>query len=64
MHCPSLPPPAAPNGRPSGGHVPGRRKNDALVQELSVPEEGSEPLHFISKYPQNYFSQFTKCLWK
>ena len=29
-----------------------------------MPEEGSELLHFHSKYPQNYFSQFTKCLWK
>lgn len=40
------------------------RKNEALIEKLSVPAEGSEPLKFDSEYPQGYLSQFTKCLWK
>ena len=30
------------------------RRTDALVEELSVPPDGSEPLFFPTRYPRNY----------
>ena len=36
----------------------------ALIQQLSVPEAGTEPLQFSSKYSQDTLSQFKICYWK
>ncbi|XP_058109104.1 ABC transporter G family member 31-like [Magnolia sinica] len=40
------------------------REVEALIQQLSVPAAGSEPLKFDSKYSQNSLTQFKACLWK
>lgn len=58
-----------PAERPAGQLIGPRvcclpRKNEALIERLAVPAEGSEPLHFDSEYSQGYLSQFTMCLWK
>ncbi len=58
-----------PAERPAGQLIGPRvcclpRKNEALIERLTVPAEGSEPLHFDSEYSQGYLSQFTMCLWK
>ncbi|XP_069147441.1 ABC transporter G family member 31-like [Solanum lycopersicum] len=37
---------------------------EALIKQLSVPPENSEPLKFTSIYSQGAFSQFRICLWK
>ncbi|XP_017975825.1 PREDICTED: pleiotropic drug resistance protein 3 isoform X4 [Theobroma cacao] len=40
------------------------RRNEELVKELSLPVEGSEELHFATRFPQNGWQQFKACLWK
>ena len=35
-----------------------RRSTEALVEELSVPPPGSEPLHFAHSYSLGLFAQF------
>ncbi|XP_052625055.1 ABC transporter G family member 31-like [Lactuca sativa] len=40
------------------------RDIEALIQQTSTPQTGSEPLHFSSTYSQTDFSQFRTCLWK
>lgn len=40
------------------------RRNEKLIEELSVPPEGSAPLHFATKYPQPYIAQFRMIFWK
>ncbi|XP_055832839.1 ABC transporter G family member 31-like isoform X1 [Solanum dulcamara] len=37
---------------------------EALIKQLSVPPENSEPLKFTTTYSQGAFSQFRICLWK
>lgn len=37
---------------------------EALIKQLSVPLENSEPLKFTTTYSQGAFSQFRICLWK
>uniref|UniRef100_A0A3Q7I2R4 ABC-2 type transporter transmembrane domain-containing protein n=1 Tax=Solanum lycopersicum TaxID=4081 RepID=A0A3Q7I2R4_SOLLC len=37
---------------------------EALIKQLSVLPENSEPLKFTSIYSQGAFSQFRICLWK
>ncbi|KAK9820341.1 hypothetical protein WJX72_009201 [[Myrmecia] bisecta] len=39
-------------------------KNERLIERLSVPPEGMEPLTFTSKYPQNFLVQFAMIFWK
>jgi len=41
-----------------------RRRNEELIEKLSVPPEGQEPLHFTTKFPQNYATQFKMIFWK
>ena len=38
--------------------------NEELIQELSIPKEGVQPLSFQHKYPQSYFMQFRMIFWK
>ena len=40
------------------------RRNEELIEKLSVPPEGQEPLHFTTKFPQNYGTQFKMIFWK
>lgn len=40
------------------------RENEALIQELSIPKEGNQPLSFNNKYPQGYLTQFRMIFWK
>ena len=42
----------------------GCRENERLVQELSIPAPGSQPLHFETRYPQSALSQFKLIFWK
>jgi hypothetical protein len=39
------------------------RRTNALVEELSVPPPGSQPLHFSSRYPRNFVRSFA-CLFR
>ena len=40
------------------------RENERLIQELSIPAPGSQPLHFETRYPQPPLSQFRLIFWK
>lgn len=40
------------------------RRNEELIEKLSVPPKDAQPLHFDTEYPQGYFAQFNQCLWK
>ena len=40
------------------------RQNEALIEKLSVPLEGQEPLHFNTKFPQHCGTQFRMIFWK
>ncbi|KAK9916362.1 hypothetical protein WJX75_001804 [Coccomyxa subellipsoidea] len=40
------------------------KQNEALIEELSIPPPGHEPLHFETKYAQNALSQFRLIFWK
>uniref|UniRef100_A0A0A0LTZ5 ABC transporter domain-containing protein n=1 Tax=Cucumis sativus TaxID=3659 RepID=A0A0A0LTZ5_CUCSA len=40
------------------------RRNEALIKELGEPHPDSQDLHFPSKYPHSYLTQFKACLWK
>ncbi|KAJ1438245.1 P-loop containing nucleoside triphosphate hydrolase [Sesbania bispinosa] len=40
------------------------RRNKELIQELSVPSQGSKDLHFDSQYSQTFVAQCIACLWK
>lgn len=35
-----------------------------LVEELSVPPDGTHPLSFATHYSRNFMGQFKICLWK
>ncbi|TYI19249.1 hypothetical protein ES332_A07G152300v1 [Gossypium tomentosum] len=39
-------------------------RNKKLVNELRVPTQGSEELHFTTHFSQNRWEQFKTCLWK
>ncbi|KAK9065935.1 hypothetical protein SSX86_015337 [Deinandra increscens subsp. villosa] len=40
------------------------REIEALIQQTSTPEPGSEPLQFSTTYSQTSLYQFKTCLWK
>lgn len=40
------------------------RRTVTLVEELSVPPPGSEPLHFANRYSRTLPQQFAICLWR
>ncbi|GAB2225413.1 hypothetical protein Droror1_Dr00006205 [Drosera rotundifolia] len=40
------------------------RRTKALIEELSIPEEGSKQLAFPTQFSQPFFTQFLACLWK
>ncbi|KAK7384765.1 hypothetical protein VNO78_30466 [Psophocarpus tetragonolobus] len=40
------------------------RRNKQLIQDLSVPSQGSTDLYFHSQYSQSFMAQFIACLWK
>ncbi|KAJ8767846.1 hypothetical protein K2173_020786 [Erythroxylum novogranatense] len=40
------------------------RRNEQLIKELSIPQPGSEDLHFPSQYSQSFINQCKACLWK
>ncbi|KAJ9565282.1 hypothetical protein OSB04_001248 [Centaurea solstitialis] len=40
------------------------RDIEALIQQMSTPQPGSEPLYFSSTYSQSGLSQFRTCFWK
>ncbi|KAL1161683.1 hypothetical protein V6Z11_A07G152200 [Gossypium hirsutum] len=40
------------------------QRNKKLVNELRVPTQGSEELHFTTHFSQNRWEQFKTCLWK
>ncbi|XP_028200330.1 ABC transporter G family member 39-like isoform X4 [Glycine soja] len=39
-------------------------RNKQLIQELSIPPQGSRDLHFDSQYSQTLVTQCKACLWK
>lgn len=41
-----------------------RRRNKALIAELSEPRPGSSDLHFTTQFSQPFFVQCRACLWK
>ncbi|XP_039114164.1 pleiotropic drug resistance protein 3-like isoform X2 [Dioscorea cayenensis subsp. rotundata] len=38
--------------------------NKELVKQLNTPPPGSKDLHFLTRFPQNEWVQFSACLWK
>ncbi|RYR03043.1 hypothetical protein Ahy_B06g081876 isoform C [Arachis hypogaea] len=40
------------------------RRNKELINELSIPVQGSKDLYFPSKYSRSFFTQCMACLWK
>ncbi|KAM1009556.1 hypothetical protein ACFX2I_045066 [Malus domestica] len=40
------------------------QRNNQLVRDLQIPEQGSEELHFSTRFPQSGWEQFKACLWK
>ncbi|KOM25784.1 hypothetical protein LR48_Vigan187s002400 [Vigna angularis] len=40
------------------------RRNKQLIQELSVPCQGSRDLYFHSQHSQSFMAQLIACLWK
>ncbi|CAK8570044.1 unnamed protein product [Lathyrus sativus] len=40
------------------------RRNKQLIQELSIPPQGSKDLYFDTQYTQTMLSQCKACLWK
>ncbi|XP_025606422.1 pleiotropic drug resistance protein 1 [Arachis hypogaea] len=40
------------------------RRNKQLIQELSIPVQGSRDLYFDTQYSQNFLTQCKACLWK
>ncbi|PIA64438.1 hypothetical protein AQUCO_00100133v1 [Aquilegia coerulea] len=40
------------------------RKNKRLIKDLKTPFQGSEDLHFKTRFPQSSWGQFKACLWK
>ncbi|KAK4353409.1 hypothetical protein RND71_028927 [Anisodus tanguticus] len=40
------------------------RRNQELIEQLSVPAPGSRDLHFPTKYSQPFFNQCKACFWK
>lgn len=40
------------------------REVEALIQELSIPPAGTEPLRFSSEFPQDSLTQFKVCYQK
>jgi len=40
------------------------RRTEVLVEELSVPPDGTHPLSFATHYSRNFMGQFKICLWK
>ncbi|XVF32975.1 hypothetical protein REPUB_Repub17cG0128800 [Reevesia pubescens] len=40
------------------------QRNKELVKELRIPAQGSEELHYTTRFPQNGWKQFKACLWK
>ncbi len=44
--------------------VRGRRRNQALIAELSRPADGTEPLRFDTVYARSKLAQFRVCLWR
>ncbi|XP_074574933.1 ABC transporter G family member 51-like [Curcuma longa] len=40
------------------------REVEALIEQLSVPAAGTEPLKFTSEFPQDKLTQFKTCTWK
>lgn len=40
------------------------RRNNQLIRDLQITEQGSEELHFSSRFPKNGWEQFKACLWK
>ncbi|KAL9258788.1 Pleiotropic drug resistance protein 1-like protein [Drosera capensis] len=40
------------------------RRTNALIQELSIPEEGSKQLSFLTQFAQPFFTHFVAYLWK
>ena len=45
-------------------HLKLRRRNEDLVQKISVPKEGSKELHFDTQFSRSTFQQFQRLLWK
>ncbi|KAL5220687.1 hypothetical protein ABZP36_025400 [Zizania latifolia] len=43
---------------------PSKRRNKALIQELSTPPPGSSELYFPTQYSQSFLNQCLACLWK
>ncbi|KAK1264631.1 Pleiotropic drug resistance protein TUR2 [Acorus gramineus] len=41
-----------------------RRRNKALISELSVPPPSSKDLYFPTQYSQSFLTQCLACLWK
>ncbi|KAH7352813.1 hypothetical protein KP509_19G065500 [Ceratopteris richardii] len=40
------------------------QRNQALIKGLSTPVQGSQDLHFVTKYPTTFAEQCLACLWK
>ena len=40
------------------------RRSEAMIQELEVPEPGSEPLHFPTEYAVGRLGQLKTIVWK
>ncbi|KAJ8767837.1 hypothetical protein K2173_020777 [Erythroxylum novogranatense] len=40
------------------------RRNQQLIEELSIPQSSSKDLHFSSQYSQSFINQCKACFWK
>ena len=40
------------------------QENERLIERLSVPPPGAQPLHFAHKHAQGVFTQFSMIFWK
>ena len=40
------------------------RRSEAMIQELEVPEPGSEPVHFPTEYAVGRLGQLKTIVWK
>ncbi len=49
---------------PEGRAAAARRRTEVLVEELSVPPEGTAALSFPTRYSRDFMGQFRICLWK
>ncbi len=40
------------------------RRTEELVDRLSVPPPGSEPVQFVNRYSRSQLEQYSLCVWR